>query len=662
MSKRSVYLFDLGTGADTCLLPLSSGLVGAYAMSQAEIASEYNVHLRLTRKGLGRISGELDNPSVVGFASYVWNANASAVAAAAIKAEYPNAKIVMGGYSVPGAKERIADYFGQHPHIDVLVHGEGELTFAHLLKTLSDNRDLSSVPGITFRDNSSDNGFVTTLPRARVDNLDDLPSPFLNGMFNKILRDYGQLITGTVWETNRGCPFACTFCGWGHSTVNKVKQYDIERLRAELAWIGKNEISYIFCGDANFGIFYERDLQIAREIAEMNRVAGHPKFFTTNWTKNSHERITAIADILAKQGVVSGITMSLQSRNTGTLKAIKRVNLREDKLKRLKSIYDDRDLPSYTELILGLPEETIETVRAALDEIMTPRLNNHFIFYPCSVLENTPMADPEYLRRYGIQTSRCKSGISRRTFDSDYIPEFEDIVTGVSSMPREEWKQTYLYVYFCMCMYNHRLCFFIANFLRDQFGVSCTDFFDFVLANVRKDEAAYPVWRSAVRHIEKQRELILLGESLMSVPEGLAGLTLTPHEGALALCIQNIDHFYREAANLLQNYSNSYGLNIPVDLQEDLIRYQQSRVARWPGSGNETERFRYNLPEYFAALTRGKKVPPIEANVSTVLVERQSSPAQTFEDFFRTYVRSGHRVSVAKVSILKTEEMLAASQ
>ena len=62
-------------------------------------------------------------------------------------------------------------------------------------------------------------------------------------------------------------PFACTFCDWGSATKSKVRKFSEERLEREIEWFGDNEIAYVDCCDANFGIFQERDGWIGGEDA-----------------------------------------------------------------------------------------------------------------------------------------------------------------------------------------------------------------------------------------------------------------------------------------------------------------------------------------------------------------------------------------------------------
>jgi radical SAM superfamily enzyme YgiQ (UPF0313 family) len=53
-------------------------------------------------------------------------------------------------------------------------------------------------------------------------------------------------------ETNRGCPFSCTFCDW--SLTKKIVEYPLARVEAELAWVVDHGLTHVMLADANFGI------------------------------------------------------------------------------------------------------------------------------------------------------------------------------------------------------------------------------------------------------------------------------------------------------------------------------------------------------------------------------------------------------------------------
>ena len=64
-------------------------------------------------------------------------------------------------------------------------------------------------------------------------NLDYIPSPFLTGLMDPFLKEgYYPIL-----ETNRGCPFSCTFCIWGISALNKVLKFSMDRVKKEFSYM-----------------------------------------------------------------------------------------------------------------------------------------------------------------------------------------------------------------------------------------------------------------------------------------------------------------------------------------------------------------------------------------------------------------------------------------
>ena len=125
---------------------------------------------------------------------------------------------------MPRAAGPCETFFAQHPYFDVAVRHEGEVTLAEMLNEVARSGvgpsdlsrvDLSTVEGLTFRRNGE---LVRTPDRGRTPDLSIFPSPYTTGEFDHWIDDKSYLPI----ETNRGCPYGCTFCDWGAATLSKV--------------------------------------------------------------------------------------------------------------------------------------------------------------------------------------------------------------------------------------------------------------------------------------------------------------------------------------------------------------------------------------------------------------------------------------------------------
>ena len=113
-----------------------------------------------------------------------------------------------------------------------------------------------------------DSSFVRNDSAARISDLNQIPSPYLGGIFELLMNSNPEESWAAMWESNRGCPFSCSYCNWGKDSKRRVYKYDMDRLFGELDWFSNNKIEFIFCCDANFGLFKKRDLEIVDKVME----------------------------------------------------------------------------------------------------------------------------------------------------------------------------------------------------------------------------------------------------------------------------------------------------------------------------------------------------------------------------------------------------------
>src|SRR5205814_6210739 len=143
---------------------------------------------------------------------------------------------VFGGPHVP---DRVEGFLESHPFVDVACHGEGEVAATALLERTR-ARTWGEVPSVSFRGN--DGRLVRTARAPRIADLGAAPSPYLDGVFDPLIRANPGEHWIAMWETNRGCPFSCTFCDWGSATQAKVYAFDLERLYREVDWFADHRI------------------------------------------------------------------------------------------------------------------------------------------------------------------------------------------------------------------------------------------------------------------------------------------------------------------------------------------------------------------------------------------------------------------------------------
>lgn len=169
-------------------------------------------------------------------------------------------------------------------------------------------------------------------------------------------------------ETNRGCPYLCTFCTWGISTLNSVRKFPLDRVLEEISYIAKRSPSprWIIV-DANYGML-ERDIDIAREIRRVADEMGTLKSTLLFWAKNSTKRTLEISRIL---DLLIDPKIAVQSLDPEVLKDIKRGNIKISSMTDLLAEYFSRQRKVGTDVLVGLSGQSynsfLETVRQTFD-------------------------------------------------------------------------------------------------------------------------------------------------------------------------------------------------------------------------------------------------------------------------------------------------------
>lgn len=391
-------------------LPLSLGLIQGYVARHAtpELANriEFQATMGLLPTELMKMAF-LKGPGIWLVPVYMWNSPRQQAISKAVKWWDPRNVIVHGGPEVPRQEDVAESYLRQHPYVDVAVRGEGEVTTLEVLDALAFAEDaagcaerLATVPGITFHPTSRRDGPpIRTPDRGRIMDLDMVPSPYLSGLFDDTHVGRARV---AILETNRGCPYACTFCDWGSATNQKMRCFDLDRVLAEIDWIARHRINRLMLADSNFGIF-ERDVTIAETIARKREEWGTPReVVVLGYAKNSVARLEEIIRIFVDAGIQAEGVISIQTTDPHTLDVIRRSNIKTSKYEELIRVFREKKLPLAAEMMMGLPGSTLESLKSDMQFCFDRDLS--LTAYDTRLLVNSPMSDPAYLAAHQIQT------------------------------------------------------------------------------------------------------------------------------------------------------------------------------------------------------------------------------------------------------------------
>lgn len=592
----------------TAYLPLVSGLLRAFAETNETLRDRYEFRdMFFYRDNPKRILSRYENPDVAAFSVSMWNEQLNLEVAREVKRAFPDCLIVFGGPHVPHDP---TEYFRSHPFLDIAVRGEGEQTFSDLLLRALESRDFAKIPGLAWRDPVT--GLCVRNPEERDQprDLDHFPSPYLEGYFEGLMRDNSQLEFQAIIETNRGCPFPCTFCFWGMGGLSRKYRFmGIDRVRAEFEWMAKNKIRYVFNADSNFGML-ERDMEIALILVDMKKRHGYPEKFRTCFGKNTDDKIYDIAMLLHANDLEKGITLARQSNDVAVLDNIRRTNIKLSTYENLQIRFNEGDVPVYSELIMGLPGESYESWIAGIEDLLRSGLKNQLFTYFCQVLPNTELAGPESFEKFGIVTRRITlteiHGAIRE--DGDTPGEFEDIIVQTKSMSIADWRRMAIFSWVVMLLHSLKLGYFVMIYLADRYKVSYTDFLRYIAESGMPPGVGESL-RGEVAEFNRQLDRMLEGRGRGRILPRYASFYWDEEEASFLRISENIDRFYEDLAGTVRAFLDQRGVSCDAAELDEAILYQRLRIPAIVPPKAAENNFRFNFPEYFDTWFRTVRAP-----------------------------------------------------
>ncbi len=586
--KKSYYLVQVGvTFSSPCFLPYSAGCIAAYLRNDKAITDNYVIpDIIGLREKIEDVIKRFDNPDFVGFTCFTWNLEYNKTLAKELKKRFPDVKIIFGGHSVPAGHEFLEKY----EFIDYLMHNEGEETTALFFKAIADGTPLSQVPNLSFRD---ENGNCVTTEDYHPCDISAYPSPYTAGVFDHLIKEYPEIEFHATLETNRGCPYACAYCEW--CFTKKIRQFPMEKIKSEIRWMAENKIRYCYCADANFGIF-SRDVDIAQYVVDCKKEYGYPEVFKPCYAKESDDTVFEAGYILNKNNADKGVTLAYQSLDPHTLENIGRKNLTLEHFSSLDARYNEAGIPTYTELILGLPGETYESFCRGICRLLESGQNNSMTVYECQVYPNTPMGNEEYKEKHGIKTSRIPLFGIHYNPEFNGVGEFIDVITETKTMPHKDWVKAYMFSVILQTFHHLGLIRYFAIYINKEKGVSYYDFYnqlyDYIF-DVNKGFLNKFFKELYDRKLDSEKAEWTYQRDLFSTTGWYF------EEGAFLEMAYHSDEFNEDIKPFLLSFG------IEDDIFNDLFEYQK-KLIRKPFINEVEIKSGYSFYKYFNAIDEGR--------------------------------------------------------
>lgn len=329
-----------------------------------------------------------NNPNkhtLLGIGAFVWNEKSLQDILFKLHGYNFPGKILLGGPQVSYAAENLDEYY---PLADIFCRGYAEDAVLQLVTSTTTDKPFPSIGGIVYKG-------LPDLKQQATCNLEALPSPFLDGTIppQKFLR----------WETQRGCPFKCSFCQHRESDLPTVSSLQtrqplkISRIAEEVEWLCKQQVTDIAVIDPTFnaGPNYLEVMDGFILHRFQGKLSLQCRF---EMIKDAFLEKVAQLNTLGARVILE---FGLQTIIKKEAKAIHRPNQLkrvEDTIAKLKAMNIEYEVS----LIFGLPLQTLNSFVESVDFCL-----NHGVpvvkAWPLMILRGTPLDARMTRKAYGLK-------------------------------------------------------------------------------------------------------------------------------------------------------------------------------------------------------------------------------------------------------------------
>jgi hypothetical protein len=147
-----------------------------------------------------------------------------------------------------------------------------------------------------------------------------------------------------------------------------------------------------------------------------------------------------------------------------------------NKLNEVFELCDQRNIPAYTELILGLPGETLETWKKNFYALYDLNQHTGITVFQAQLLENAEM---NLLQKKLFKiTSQPVTDYFAGSYSVEHIEESIDVITGTKDMPTPVMLDAQIFSWFQTTFHINGFATIVARFINKYLGISYHDYYE----------------------------------------------------------------------------------------------------------------------------------------------------------------------------------------
>jgi hypothetical protein len=199
--------------------------------------------------------------------------------------------------------------------------------------------------------------------------------------------------------------------------------------------------------------------------------------------------------LIYEGGSKLGLNLSVQTMDENTLEIIKRKNLDTNKIEDVFALCEENNIPLYTELILGLPGETLNSWKENFSRLYKAGNHTGITVYQAQLLENAEM-NLTQRKMYKLEGGMVYDYLAG-SYNEYNLAEGVEIVVSTRDLPPPKMLQAQLYSWFQNTFHINGITNYISRLLFKKFGIEYRDFYDKLYAYVEND----PWYKSEIERI-----------------------------------------------------------------------------------------------------------------------------------------------------------------